>query len=48
MPYVILLLTLVENEIGTELVDSVVGQMHSHIFLVLARRLFIVTCSETA
>lgn len=37
----VLFLTLIEDEIGAELVDGVIGEMHPHVLLIAAIRFLI-------
>lgn len=41
MAHVVLFLTFIEDKVGAELVDGVVGEMHHHVLLVAAVRFLI-------
>lgn len=41
VPHMVLLFALVEDEVGAELVDGVVGEMHAHVLLVAAVWFFV-------
>lgn len=44
----ILLLALIEDEIGAELVDGVIGEMHPHVLLIAAIRFLIGAGGQSA